>query len=35
MIKEFPDLVRNQQMPGVIPMNVAALYGYLKNKAKP
>ncbi|MGD0795588.1 MAG: MBL fold metallo-hydrolase [Dehalococcoidales bacterium] len=35
MIKEFPDLARNQQMPGVIPMNVAALYGYLKNKAKP
>jgi cyclase len=34
MVKEFPDLVKNLAMPGVVPMNVAGIYNYLKNKAK-
>ena len=33
MVREFPDLTRNLPMPGLIPMNVARLYEYLKNKA--
>jgi cyclase len=32
--KEFPELIRNTPMPGVVPMNVAGIYQYLKNKAK-
>jgi cyclase len=32
MVKEFPDLTKNLPMPGLIPMNVARLYEYLKNK---
>jgi cyclase len=32
MVKEFPELVRNQPMPGAVPMNVAAIYAYLKNR---
>lgn len=34
MVKEFPVLVKNQLMPGVIPMNVARIYEYLQNKKK-
>ena len=35
MIKEFPNIKRDEHVPGLTRMNVAALYGYLKNKAKP
>ncbi len=34
MVKEFPNLVKNLAMPGVIPMNVAGIYAYLKNEGK-
>jgi cyclase len=32
MVKEFPDLVKNTTMPGVVQMNVGGIYKYLKNK---
>jgi hypothetical protein len=32
--KEFPELVKNTPMPGVVAMNVGAIYQYLKNREK-